>query len=66
MLVSGSTIGLTFKLCGAFGVNTILFDSGNIIGPPQLNEYAVEPVDVEIIIPSPQYEFRNSLLQETG
>ena len=42
-----------------------LFDCGKIIGPPQLNEYAVEPVDVEMIIPSPQYEFKNSLSKKT-
>ena len=37
-LVSGITIGLTFKLCGATGVITKLLESGKIIGPPQLSE----------------------------
>ena len=51
-------IGLTFKLCGAIGVMTKLFEEGAIIGPPQLREYAVDPVGVATINPSAQYEFR--------
>ena len=43
-----------FKLCGATGVITKLFEPGKIIGPPQLREYAVDPVGVEIIKPSDQ------------
>ena len=59
---SGMMTGLTFRLWGATGVMTKLSEFGNIIGPPQLKEYAVEPVGVEIITPSPQKTFKNSLL----
>ena len=38
----------------------ILFVPGAIIGPPQLNEYPVDPVGVETISPSAQYVFKNS------
>ena len=31
------------------------------MGPPQLKEYAVEPVGVAMMTPSPQKIFRNSL-----
>ena len=46
-------IGLVFRLCGAIGVITNNFCSGVTIGPPAESEYAVEPVGVEIITPSP-------------
>src|SRR5436189_3482083 len=46
------TIGRTVRLCGAMGVIIKLSESGMMIGPPQLNEYAVEPVGVETINPS--------------
>lgn len=48
------TIGLTLRLWGDMGVTTKLPLPGIIIGPPQLNEYAVEPVGVAMINPSAQ------------
>ena len=53
-------MGLTVRLCGLTGVITKFPDFGNTNGPPQLNEYPVDPVGVETIIPSDQYEFKNS------
>ena len=52
--------GRTFKLCGLTGVNIRLLDCGITTGPPQLNEYPVDPVGVAMINPSAQYEFKNS------
>jgi len=52
--VSGITNGLTFKLWAAIGVMIKFVDCGVTIGPPTLNEYAVDPVGVEIINPSAQ------------
>src|SRR5690606_17834815 len=49
--------GRTFKLCGETGVLTKFPVPGIIIGPPQLKDYAVEPVGVAMITPSGQYEF---------
>ncbi|MNY79637.1 hypothetical protein D3C86_2203490 [compost metagenome] len=60
---SGITNGLAVKLCGAIGVITKLATFGVNIGPPQLKEYPVEPVGVEIIKPSAQYEFKYSLFK---
>ena len=54
MLLSGTTTGLMLRLCGLTGVMTKLLDIGLMIGPPQLNEYPVEPVGVEMISPSAQ------------
>src|SRR4051812_25676347 len=54
--------GRTFRLWGAIGVIIKFCEPGTAIGPPQLSEYAVEPVGVEIIRPSAQYAFRNSPL----
>ena len=54
-LVSGITIGRIVRLCGASGVSRNEWHEGATIGPPALNEYAVEPVGVEIITPSPLY-----------
>lgn len=51
---SESTIGLTLRLCGAIGVITTLPDRGEMIGPPQLSEYPVEPVGVDTMSPSAQ------------
>ena len=51
---SGMIKGLAVKLCGAIGVITKQFEVGIITGPPQLKEYPVEPVGVEIIKPSAQ------------
>jgi hypothetical protein len=46
--------GLTLRLCGAIGVITKLLEDGANIGPPQLSEYAVDPVGVATINPSAQ------------
>jgi hypothetical protein len=53
-LVSDKTIGRTLRLCGEIGVTTMFPDPGKTIGPPQLSEYAVEPVGVATISPSAQ------------
>ena len=58
MLVSLKTIGLADKLCGDTGVKTIVLISGETIGPPADREYAVEPKEVEKIIPSHEYSFK--------
>ena len=50
----GMTKGLTARLCGAMGVRTRFLEEGEIIGPPQLSEYPVDPVEVEMINPSLQ------------
>ena len=60
LVSSGITRGRAFKLWGAIGVNTKLFAWGIRMGPPQLKEYPVEPVGVEIIKPSAQYEVKYS------
>lgn len=52
--LSGIINGLAVKLCGAIGVITKQLEVGIITGPPQLKEYPVEPVGVEIIKPSAQ------------
>ena len=52
-LESGITIGRIVRLCGANGVSRNEWHEGAKIGPPALNEYAVEPVGVEMITPSP-------------
>ncbi len=49
----GKHIGLNERLFGAIGVIKILLTPFCIIGPPADNEYAVEPVGVDIKIPSP-------------
>jgi hypothetical protein len=54
MLLSGTMMGLMFKLCGETGVITKLLLSGKTTGPPQLNEYPVDPVGVATMIPSDQ------------
>src|SRR5690606_32410743 len=48
------TTGRTLRLCGDTGVITKLPLPGIMMGPPQLNEYAVDPVGVATIIPSAQ------------
>ena len=49
---------LHLRLCGEIGVKTNeIHLIGEITGPPQLSEYPVEPVGVETINPSDQYEF---------
>ena len=52
--LSDITNGLTLRLCGATGVITIFPEFGKTIGPPQLNEYPVDPVGVATIKPSAQ------------
>src|SRR5690606_22441329 len=52
--------GLTLRLCAAIGVMIKFLLVGCIMGPPQLSEYPVDPVGVEIINPSAQNEFKNS------
>ena len=52
---SGTTSGLAFRLCGAIGAMIKTFDSGAQIGPPTLNEYAVDPELVATRSPSAQY-----------
>ena len=52
--VSGTTNGLTFKLCGEIGSMMRTLDAGEHIGPPALREYAVEPELVATISPSAQ------------
>ena len=41
--------------CGAIGVTRNSFAVGSTIGPPQERLYAVEPVGVEIMMPSAVY-----------
>ena len=61
LLVLGMTIGLLAKLIGHIGLIIIASILGCTIGPPAAIEYAVEPVDVDIISPSPLYSFTFSL-----
>lgn len=49
----GNTNGLKLRLLGQMGVRTIALSEGWTIGPPALREYAVDPVGVETISPSP-------------
>ena len=53
-VLSEITIGLAFKLWGEIGVRISELLFGETIGPPQLNEYPVEPVGVDTIKPSDQ------------
>lgn len=46
-------MGLNDKLLGAIGVIKIELTPFCMIGPPADNEYAVEPVGVDIRMPSP-------------
>src|SRR6058998_479526 len=46
--------------CGQIGVKMHARAVGNRIGPPALNEYAVEPVGVAKIMPSHTYSVNNS------
>ena len=52
LVLSGITSGRAIKLCGAIGVTTRFFEEGEITGPPQLNEYPVDPVGVAMMSPS--------------
>ena len=51
---SGTTRGLTLRLCGATGATISTRESGEQIGPPADNEYAVEPELVATRRPSAQ------------
>lgn len=55
-------MGLKERLFGAIGVIKILLTPFCIIGPPADKEYAVEPVGVDISIPSPAVSVIFSLL----
>lgn len=48
----GKTSGRKDKLRGHIGVKTSALSEGWTIGPPADNEYAVEPVGVDTMIPS--------------
>ena len=61
LLVMGIMIGRLAKLIGQIGFITNAFIEGCTIGPPAAIEYAVEPVEEEIIKPSPLYSFTFSL-----
>jgi len=61
LLVLGLTIGLLAKLIGHIGLIIIASILGWTIGPPAAIEYAVEPVDVDMINPSPIYSLTFSL-----
>ena len=47
--VDDITICLLVSVWGAIGTNKKVSEFGLIIGPPQLREYAVEPVGVDTI-----------------
>src|SRR5437867_2050546 len=53
VLVPGITTGRNDRLCGASGVMQMPSTPGEIIGPPAATLYAVEPLGVETITPSP-------------
>ena len=48
---------LVFSVCGAMGVMIVMAALGDTIGPPADRLYPVEPVGVEMMIPSALYEF---------
>jgi hypothetical protein len=50
--VEGKMSGLNERLRGQMGVSRIAEVEGCTIGPPADSEYAVEPVGVEMMIPS--------------
>ena len=50
---AGKISGRWPKECGQMGVSKKTSTSGATIGPPAAKEYAVEPVGVETIMPSP-------------
>ena len=51
-------MGLDDKVWGETGVIIMQSTDGEIIGPPADNEYAVDPIGVEIIKPSQLYVLR--------
>lgn len=58
----GKQIGLKERLFGAMGVIRMLLTPFCIIGPPADREYAVDPVGVDISMPSPAVSVIFSLL----
>ena len=58
--MAGTTRALWVYECGDIGVIIKACVSGYIIGPPTARLYAVEPVGVEIINPSPLYVLNQS------
>ncbi len=56
------TMQRLLRLCEDIGVRIMQSNLGFIIGPPQESQYAVEPVDVAIIIPSARYSFARTPL----
>jgi len=59
---SGSIKGLKDRECGAIGVKSMAGTLHYTIDPPAAKLYAVDPVGVEIINPSPTAVVKNSLL----
>jgi len=51
--VPGKTTGLCVSECGQIGVSAKTLVKGKRTGPPAERLYAVEPVGVETITPSP-------------
>ena len=49
---AGKIILLVFSVCGAIGVISVMEPFGATIGPPQERLYPVDPVGVEMMIPS--------------
>ena len=49
---AGKKMRLVFSVCGAMGVMIVMAALGDTIGPPADRLYPVDPVGVEIIIPS--------------
>lgn len=47
-------MGRKDKLLGAIGTRTIVFIPFTIMGPPAERAYAVDPVGVEMSMPSPE------------
>ena len=53
-------------MCGEIGVSTMQRRSGDTIGPPAENEYAVLPVGVATIRPSAAYDVNGVPLIDTS
>ncbi len=53
-------------MCGEIGVSTTQRRSGDAIGPPAENEYAVLPVGVATISPSAAYDVNGVPLTDTS
>ena len=52
LALSGKISGLAYNEWGQIGVTQKQLSLGSTIAPPAAKEYAVEPVGVDIIIPS--------------